>query len=176
MRSREARVGETSIRDPQHGFAEVALQGLDFNNLLVQGVTLLEMLLKAEQDRATSRGREMAQAGVAEAKIRTKRPKIYLSRPFCGVILDLKFSNLANKSKDMYRPTVAGSHLTLCQICNLMLLCLLCLFCLLCCDCGIIGGGCHDVLLVGVACCAGVSALLCCAFAVAFFFATFYVK
>ena len=117
-----------------------------------------------------SRGREMAQAGVAEAKIRTKRLKIYSSRPFCGVILDLKFSNLANKSKDMYRPTVAGSHLTLCQICNLMLLCLLCLFCLLCCDCGIIGGGCHDVLLVGVACFAGVFALLCCAFAVAFFF------
>jgi len=88
MRSREARVGETSIRDPRRGFAEVALQGLDFNNLLVQGVTLLEMLLKAEQDRATSKGREMAQAGVAEAKIGSKRWKIYSSHPFCGVILD----------------------------------------------------------------------------------------
>ena len=51
---------------------------------------------------------------------------------------------LANTYKGMYRLTVAGSHL----IGNLRLLCL---FCLLCCDCGIIVGGCHDVLLVSVA-------------------------
>ena len=54
---------------------------------------------------------------------------------------------LANTYKGMYRLTVAGSHL----IGNLRLLCLLCLFCLLCCDCGIIVGGCHDVLLLSFA-------------------------
>jgi len=89
---------------------------------------------------------------------------------------NMKFSILANTYKGMYRLTVAGSHL----IGNLRLLCLLCLFCLLCCDCGIIVGGCHDVLLVSVA------ILLLCFFVVAvhvfffpgnsFFLATFYVK